>query len=176
MKKWMKMMAMALMAVAMTVGFAACSSSDDDNNGDTPGSATVVGGKVEYNITIPEDLLAVANVNFVYKDENGNDKTESVTSKDFKKEIIYNKLPATAYSYFEVKLKKNYTHKETYDFSYEKTIYFGTISSDNKFIKKKGSYSTGGLNEIADAKIADYIKKNSKNMLPRVSTTITKDM
>ena len=27
------MMAMALMAVAMTVGFAACSSSDDDNNG-----------------------------------------------------------------------------------------------------------------------------------------------
>ena len=32
MKKIMKMMAMALVAVAMTVGFAACSSSDDDSS------------------------------------------------------------------------------------------------------------------------------------------------
>ena len=138
MKKIMKMMAMALVAVAMTVGFAACSSSDDDNNGG--GGSQSITGKLNMNFTFSEDLLAVADIKVTYIDSDGKtEKTEDITTTTFNKEITYNSLPVTTSYTLQATLKSSYTvDKEKYDIS----IKDGSIVSSTSGARVQGTIFT----------------------------------
>lgn len=134
MKKIMKMMAMALVAVAMTVGFAACSSSDDDNNGG--GGSQSITGKLNINYTFSDDLLAIADIQVTYIDSDGKTtKTETITTSPFKKEITYNSLPVTTSYTLQATLKSSYPEKDKYNIS----IQNGSIISSTA-----GAFKTGG--------------------------------
>ena len=110
------MMAMALVAVAMTVGFAACSSSDDDNNGG--GSSQPLVGKLKMGLTFSDDLLAIADIKITYTDSDGKtEKTEDITTTTFNKEITYTSLPVTTNYALQITLKSNYTEKDKYNLS-----------------------------------------------------------
>ena len=103
MKKIIKMMAMALVAVTMIAGLSACSSSDDDNT--TPEKKEItVRTTISYGINsyIKEDKAVypgvLCNPDFVkttitYYDENNNEVTEEVKDGKFSKTITYKKFP-----------------------------------------------------------------------------------
>ena len=103
MKKIMKMMVMAMVAVTMIAGLTACSSSDDDNT--TPEKKEMtVRATISYDINsyIKEDKAVypgvLCNPDFVkttitYYDENNNEVTEEVKDSKFSKIITYKKFP-----------------------------------------------------------------------------------
>ena len=175
MKKLMRMMAMALMAVAMTVGFAACSSSDDDNNGGggtTPEKPKITAGKAVFDITFPGDLLAVADVTFIYTDADGREKTENVTSTNFKKEVVYTKLPVNVSYTCKATLKSNYTPKDKYNFPLSGEISYGIITSDGKFTSTSKAGVVPGINGVKGENLEKYLKQFSS--LIKGSFTIDK--
>lgn len=101
MKKVFKFMMMALAAVVLTVGFAACSSDDEE---DKPINPEKTESYLDLNLTFTDDILAVFDVTVTYTDATGSDKTETVTNKEFSKKITYSKAPSTiAYSVKVVK-------------------------------------------------------------------------
>lgn len=128
----MKMMAMALVAVAMTAGFSACSSSsDDDNNtgggsGNTTGTATahfyfdLRNREKIYSDQYTDYLTAddLFNTTLTYIDENGKEVSEKLTGLTYDKTITFKKLPCTIEfattrvwkSDDEIDLTKNYIY------------------------------------------------------------------
>lgn len=118
MKKWMKMMAMALMAVAMTVGFAACSSSDDDNNGggSNPSEKYSATMTINFDGEAPfltgdisqEEVLKYTEIIITYYDENGNKQNIIYDGTPINKTITYNKLPCKIGYSIVSQIKDNY--------------------------------------------------------------------
>ena len=105
MKKIMKMATMALAAVALVVGFAACSSDDDDNKTPEEKGEMTVTTTISYDINeaIATDKAdypdAVFNPDFIkttitYYDENNKEVTEEIKDSKFSKTITYKKFPA----------------------------------------------------------------------------------
>lgn len=117
MKKKLKTMAMALMAVAAVAGFAACSSSDDDNT--TSGTY----GKITFDYTFSDDFRNVVDVKLSYLDSDGKTrKTETITSSPFHREVIYKSLPITAKDTLTLTLKANYPEKDKYNLKFTSKV------------------------------------------------------
>ena len=95
MKKIFKFMMMALAAVVLAVGFAACSSDDDDNDGPTPENPTMKESYMKLKLTFSEDYLSVFDVTLSYTDIDGSTKTETITTKEYSKNVTYTKTPST---------------------------------------------------------------------------------
>ena len=119
MKKIMKMMAMVLVAVAMTAGFAACSSDDDNNN--IPSTA-VTHGQLTAKCFVTADLLKIADVAIHYTGADGKEITKNLTENDipFEEKVKYDlsSFPITATVYMTCTLKDNYEQAATYDLGY----------------------------------------------------------
>lgn len=117
MKKLMKMMFMAMTAVAITVGFAACSSNDDDPGLYLEESKQIAYGKLAIDLTFSDDLLSVADFTVHYTDADGQEKAEPISSNTFKKDIAFptSSFPRTVTFYLTCTIKENYPTKEKYN-------------------------------------------------------------
>lgn len=173
MKKIMKMMAMALVAVAMTVGFAACSSSDDDNNGG--GSSQSLVGKLNMNLTFSDDLLAIADIQITYTESDGQTKkTENITTNTFKKEITYNSLPvATSYT-LQITKKSSYTEKEKYNLSIQNGSSISSTRGDGTINGLKENNKSVTTSGVKNENLDDFFANKAWTGLG-LSCTISKD-
>ena len=141
MKKWMRMMAMALMAVAMTVGFAACSSSDDDEKKE-PDPSTVL-DYVYLNITYSEnqDMKTLGNLFIAYSgftDFVGNDNPVLNTDKATVGKDCYYQLRNTNSNYLRtdqisVYLNKTENFKKSYTIDFNIKYEFFRKMKDNSY-------------------------------------------
>lgn len=133
MKKIFKFMMMALAAVVLAVGFAACSSDDDDNDGPTPENPTMKESYMKLKLTFSEDYLSVFDVTLSYTDIDGSTKTETITTKEYSKNVTYTKTPSTMSCQVKVNKKKvDYSAKDSYDFTYSYDVVLakeGVLSS-----------------------------------------------
>lgn len=80
MKKFCSFFAFIAVAVVMALGFTACG---DDNNDDVEEPAPEVNYDVRYSVTLGEDLFKYFDFVLTYVDENGEEKTQVMTSREF---------------------------------------------------------------------------------------------
>ncbi len=114
MKKIMRIMAMAVVAVAMAAGFASCSK-DDGANGLIPEKSYYP--SLKFDLKVSEDALSIADFSVTYLDENGQEKTEAFNTTSFSKTIKFNSLPAKVKYSVNYKMKSTIPDKEKFDLS-----------------------------------------------------------
>ena len=142
---------MALAAVVLSVGFAACSSDDDDNNGGSKPNPTEKSSYMQLKFNFSEDFLSIFDVTLSYTDADGSTKTETITNKEYSKNVTYAKTPSTISYEVKPTVKANYPTKDTYaiSYSYEATLV------------KNGSTKSGGNSGSTSVKgdnVAEFIK------------------
>lgn len=140
MKKWMRMMAMALMAVAMTVGFAACSSDDDEKK--EPDPSTIL-DYVFLNITYSEnqDMKTLGSLLIDYSgftDFVGNDDPDLDTDKATVGKDCYYQLRTTNSNYLRANqisafLKKTENFKKSYTIDFKIKYEFFRMMKDKSY-------------------------------------------
>lgn len=131
MKKTFKWMTMALVAIVMSVGFAACSSDDDNNNGGGSGNGNYA---LSIDLSYSEDLLSLMDITVTYTDANGQNKTEAVTSTTFKKQIVYPSKPSVIkYTVYRTR-KSNVPDKDKFDITTAEKIWPVLIKNGESYI------------------------------------------
>ncbi len=120
MKRIMKIMAMAVVAVVTTACFASCSKSDDESGN---GSGSNYYGEMKLNLKVSEDVLSLADITINYTDANSTEHTEKLTSAGFKQNFRFNSLPARAKYKISYKMKETTPSKETFDITYTDDSY-----------------------------------------------------
>ncbi|MEG1720060.1 MAG: hypothetical protein RR306_07015 [Clostridia bacterium] len=93
MKNYLKMTLIAAMAIPMLFSLSSCNLNDEFKDEEP---AKTYKGSFEFTYNASADLLAVANIEISYNDETGKLVTETVTTTQWTKKVIYKKLPATA--------------------------------------------------------------------------------
>ncbi|MEG2687134.1 MAG: hypothetical protein RR954_08475, partial [Christensenellaceae bacterium] len=148
MKNYLKMTLTVAMAIPMLFSLPSCNK--DEHQDEPPKEETTYKGRFKLAYTASADLLAVADIKISYNDETGTLVTEPVTTTDeWKKEVIYKKLPIT------VGFSIAYTAKNP-------------LSTDKPKVDLEYSYE-GSFSSL-DAKTDDIIvvinpKKHSKTMI-----------
>lgn len=120
MKRIMKIMAIAVVAVVTAVGFASCSKSDDESGS---GSGSNYYGVMKINLSVSEDVLSLADITINYTDENSTEHTEKLTTTSFKQDFRFKSLPAKAKYKISYKMKETAPNKETFDIAYTDDSY-----------------------------------------------------
>ncbi len=147
MKKIMRMMMMAMAAVAMMTGFASCNK-DSDNS--------VIPEKNYYpalklDLKVSEDALSVADFTVTYLDGDGKEQTEAFNTTSFSKTIKFNSLPAKVKYSVTYTMKSTLPDKEKFDLSvydsskagktdglnYYSELKMTTLSKSGKGLKKE---------------------------------------
>ncbi|MEG1589052.1 MAG: hypothetical protein RR354_06960 [Mucinivorans sp.] len=93
MKNYLKMTLIAAMAIPMLFSLSSCNLNDEFKDEEPEKTYK---GSFEFTYNASADLLAVANIEISYNDETGKLVTETVTTTQWTKKVIYKKLPATA--------------------------------------------------------------------------------
>lgn len=157
MKKLMKIMAMAVVAVVMAAGFASCSKSDD--NGINPSTSTNYYGVMKINLKLSDDVLSLADITVTYTDENSKEHTETLTTGTFTKDIKFNSLPAKALYKVSYKMKENLPNKESFDIAITDDSSTGKTDG-TKFpilVLSKYDRESGGVSkDMAETIIKDF--------------------
>lgn len=115
MKKIIRMMMMAMVAVAMMTGFASCSKDSDGTNGLIPEKNYYPA--LKFDLKVSEDALSIADFSVTYLDENGQEKTEAFNTTSFSKTIKFNSLPAKVKYSVTYKMKSTMPDKEKFNLS-----------------------------------------------------------
>lgn len=114
MNKIIKLMMVALVAVAVMTGFASCSKSDDSGS-QVPGGSKTYTPMLKMDLKISEDALSVADFTVTYLDENGQEKSEAFTSTTFTKTVNFKSLPAKVKYTVTYKMKSTLPDKDSFD-------------------------------------------------------------
>lgn len=149
MKKTFKLMMMALVAIVMSVGFAACSSSDDDDN-NTPEQPEQpkTYGFTNLRLEFSDDLLAIANVSLTYTAEDGTTKTEAVTTTKISKDITYTKETTDAMYAIKITLKENYEEKDLYHIVIDNTGTSSSVILVDATVRTDGNYRMENIKKL----------------------------
>lgn len=153
-----------LMTLAAVLCCTALFSSCEKNNPDQPVEApdtTPVSAVMAYKLTVTDDLFSAFNLTVEYYDATGAIKTETMTSKEWTKNVKTNKLPATLGARVKIKLKAGFDSSKEGVFSakhYYGYEYYVVNKSDEKLGSAASNGSSGGV-DMKYEKIPDYAER-----------------
>lgn len=120
----MKVLVLALLAT-MTLGFASCSSSDDDSNGPAQPTATKV-ENVQLRLKISEspDMIDIVGYTVQWYDAKGDLQEKKLTATDNEIDLTINyESTATKFGYkITTKTAKKYEEARVYDLAYSYSV------------------------------------------------------
>lgn len=122
MKNYLKMTLIVAMTIPMLLLLSSC---EDDETKDGPKEETTYKGSFKLTYNVYEDFLSVANIKVSYYDENGELRSEPITTAEWKKEIKYKKLPTNAGFQITCTVKNPLPQNKTFNIKYQ---YNGSVS------------------------------------------------
>lgn len=161
MNKIIKLMMIALVAVAVMTGFASCSKSDSGSQ--VPGSDKTYTPMLKMDLKISEDALSVADFTVTYLDENGQEKSEAFTSTTFTKTVNFNSLPAKVKYTVTYKMKSTLPDKDSFDLLISDSSKAGKSDGEGNFsalkFKTRNQHSKGTKKEKLEEALQRYYGK-----------------
>lgn len=152
-----------LIAISSILIMASCTKNEDAHN-------PAYTGETKLKMTLSQDLLDVANVSLEYTNENGQIKTETITS-NFEKDVKYLQLPVQVICRLKVTLKESYPAQEKYDIACilklsARLVKDGTISS---------LHESSVVNRTVDGVPASSLSQTITSLNAEEKLTISKD-
>lgn len=171
MKKIMRIMVMAVVAVVMAAGFNSCSKSDDNSSQTViPTGTMATSAKLDMNISFSDDILATCDVTAFYIDSDGTKKTETVTSSPFKKEVTYSSLPVKVEYGFNVTPKSNVPEDKELDINTKDNSSIYAVAGTKSKVVMSG-YFNEGAEGVPSSELSSIIDQTYKNAT--FGTTVT---
>lgn len=120
MKDYLKMTLIVAMTIPMLLLLPSCDKNDEQKEETTTYKGS---SKLTYNVY--DDFLSVANIEVSYYDENGELRSEPITTAEWKKEIKYKKMPTKAGFQITCKVKNPLPKNKIFNIGYK---YNGSIN------------------------------------------------
>lgn len=110
--KQLKLMSVLLGGLVAFCSLTACGDDNDDSVEPQPGKQQVASARVEYQVSVSQDLLDVATVTAHYIDDNGKQAQEDLSQTSWNKTVTIATLPSPAGYTLQARLKGDPSEEE----------------------------------------------------------------